>query len=106
MAPEKITFQRSVTESDGASGSVEVDKEVYECTGEVTVLKPSRLLEANQESIRQGYRIRIWVTKKFEPQVGDTILCRGEALTIQGYRYTDELNTRYDITALEQVNGS
>lgn len=103
---EPVSVERSTLESDGYNGSIGVASTVYSFMGVVRALKSTRLLEANQQSLRQGYTILMWVDPNFEPQQSDIFLYRDERLSLQGYRYTDETRRRYELTVLEGVNGS
>ena len=104
---ESIDFLSSATVDDGAGGTTAGDETVIWSTlASWKPLKASRLLEANQESLRQGYVFEFWVNPDFEPKVGQTIKFRDERLTNQGFVYTDETRRRYRLTAMEQINGA
>jgi hypothetical protein len=75
--------------------------ETWSTLAEVKPLASSRLAEANQTTIRQGYTFLHWITKAFEPKVGDVIIYRGERLSVQAYVYADTQRTRWRVTALE-----
>lgn len=103
MRVEKIVYYEAVTESDGAGGTTGSLESVYTCLAEWEAIKETKTLEANQTSLRQGYRFVQWIDSAFEPKNGSIIKFLDEWLTIQSYRYYDEAMTRYSIVALEQA---
>lgn len=104
VVTQPISYERIVTQPDGANGFISTSSIVYTTLVEVKAIRPIRTLEAAQASLRQGYLFTQWIDAAFEPNVNDTIIYKGERLTMQGYMYEDANNPKkYLITALEQV---
>ncbi|GAB4001524.1 hypothetical protein GCM10028807_57880 [Spirosoma daeguense] len=98
---ERIYFDEIEEVSDGGVGNVGEPVEKWSTLANWKPLKGSRMLEANQTSLRQGYVFTFWVDKRYEPQTGSIIRFRDEKLTVQEFRYTDETRRRYELIALE-----
>ncbi|QMW05331.1 hypothetical protein [Spirosoma foliorum] len=102
MQVERAQFLDEVPVSDGGVGTISTEQTVYECNVEVTPIKASRTLEASQDILKQAYLLKMWVTKRYTPKVGSTVIVKGQRLTIQNLTFTDATANRYQLTGLSQ----
>lgn len=101
---EPLDFLETPTIDDGAGGTTAGPEEVaHRCLVSWRPIKASKLLEANQDSLRQAYLFEFWVNPNYEPKLGQSLRFRDERLTNQGFRYVDDTRKRYELTALEQI---